>query len=191
MRHDYNDAHTWASVYSSETGSWRGRTPNGITSPYIEYRRPSLLIGDALYFPTTFPGYSTVKYGFCKHELSVMDLPGKGRPILIKADDGGLGVAAILDNCINMWSRQANIKGDVEWVKYKVVELEDKLLPNGGQPRDLICMAEGTNTVFIGIRDTGIFMLDLKSKQVRKTGERNTWFYGLILPYMSFYTPKF
>ena len=134
MIHDYNGVHTWASMYSSETYSWRGRTPNGITSRYTDDTRPSFLIGDAVYFPTTFQGYSIVEYCFCKHELSVMDLTGKGRPILIKGDDGGLGVAAILDNCINMLSRQANIKGVVEWVKYRVIELEDTLLPNGGHP---------------------------------------------------------
>lgn len=178
-------------VYSSETDSWRDRTPNGITRQYTDDTRPSFLIADALYFPTTFQGYSIVKYCFCKHELSVMDFPGKGRPILIKGDDGGLGVAAILDNCINMWSRQANIKGVVEWVKYRVIGHEDTLLPNGVHPRDLICMAEGANTVFIGIGDTGIFMLDLKSKQARKIGEKKTYFVGLILPYMSFHTPKY
>lgn len=71
------------------------------------------------------------------------------------------------------------------------MEFDDTLLPKGGQPRDLICMEEGTNTIFITLEHTGIFMLDLISKQVRMMGEIKTYFIGVILPYMSFYSSKY
>jgi hypothetical protein len=78
-------------------------------------------------------------------------------------------------------------------VKYRLVELDNTLLTKGPYPPDLFCMIEGTNTVLIVIKQTGtIFTLNLKSKQLRKIGERQTYFYffGPILPYMSFYTPN-
>lgn len=120
-----------------------------------------------------------------------MDWLGEFRPILIKADDGGLGVVALLHNCIYMWSWQVGIKGVGCWVKYRVMELEDTPLQNDGYKRDLICMAEGTNTIFICIGYRQIFTLHLKSKQVRKIGERETNCGRPILPYMSFYSPNY
>lgn len=123
MSLDINGVHTWASVYSSETGAWSARTPNDITNQYIYDTRCTILTGDALYFPTIFSReYNILKCDLCKHELSVMDTPGEGCPILIKGDGGAIGVAAILHNCIYMWSWKVGIKGIGECVKYKVVE---------------------------------------------------------------------
>ena len=147
----------WTSVYSSETGAWSAPTPN-ITHQYADDRRPSLLIGNALYF-TTLQHKCVIKYDLRKHGLSVIgNLPGQFWPMLMKGDDGGLG--GLLRSCIHMWSWRAGINGIDEWVKYRVMEL-DTQISRGGHPRGLICMAEGTNNIFIGI-DTGIFMVDLK-----------------------------
>jgi hypothetical protein len=54
----------------------------------------------------------------------------------------------------------------------------------------VVGFAEGTNTIFVNISTT-IFMLDLKSKKMRKVGEREGNQFNLILPYMSFYTPRY
>jgi hypothetical protein len=191
------DVQTWASMYSSETGEWSSpTTPHDEANQYVDDTRPGLLIGDALYYTTIFGKYNIVKYDLRKHELSVMHLPvefqsirvakKEFQSILIKGNDGGLGVAAMSRNCIYMWSWQGENKGIGGWVKYRVMELDDMLLSKG----DLICMAEGTNTVFIGVERTGVFTLDLRSRQVRKIGETQTYDTP-ILPYMSFSTPKY
>jgi hypothetical protein len=179
-------------VYSSETEAWSSpTTPNDETNQYIDDTRPSLLIGDALYFSTILGGYNIVKYDLRKHELSTMHLPAASKSIVIKGNNGGLGVAAMLGNCIHMWSWQVDNKGVSGWVEYRVMELDDTLLPKVEYPPDLICMAEGTKTFFIGVGHKGVFMLDLNSRQVRKIVETETYYYRPIIPYMSFSTPKY
>jgi hypothetical protein len=184
------DGQTWASMYSSETGAWSSpTTPSDETNKYIDYTKPSLLFGGALYFISG--GYSIVKYDLKKHELSVIHLPAALQStILIKGNDGGLGVAAMFRASIYMWSWRIGNKSVGRWVRYRVMELDNTPLPKGDLP-DLICMAEGTNTVFIGVEDTGVFTLDLKTRQVRKVGEPKTYYNRPILPYMSFNTPNY
>lgn len=68
--------HTWACVYSSETGAWRTTTPGIVNGPFVDNMRPSVLIGDALYFTAATSAFGEersiiVKYDLCKHELSV------------------------------------------------------------------------------------------------------------------------
>jgi hypothetical protein len=56
---------------------------------------------------------------------------------------------------------------------------------------EVVGFAEGTNTIFINI-STEIFTLDLKSKKVRKVGEREgDRLFDPILPYVRFYTPRY
>jgi hypothetical protein len=65
--------HIWARRYSSDTGAWSAPTSRCIISQYIEDRRPSLLIGDTLYFIGAYgEEYNILKYDLDKHELSVM-----------------------------------------------------------------------------------------------------------------------
>jgi hypothetical protein len=180
--HDGNDEdddvvmHIWARWYSLETGAWSAATTRNVINQLLDDRRPSLLIGDALYFISACGEECNIlKYDLHKHELSMMDLLGQFSPILIKGDDGGLAIAVILHNCIFKWSWQVGINGVGEWVKYRVMELDNTLLTKGCYPPDLFCMVEGTNTVLIVIKQTGtMFALNLKSKQWRKIGEKKT-----------------
>lgn len=111
--------------------------------------------------------------------------------ILIKGDDGGLGVAAMRRSSIYMWSWQVDNNGGVGgWVMCRVMELGDTQLPKGDYLPDLMCMAEGTDTVFIGVEHVGVFTLDLNSRLVTKVGEKETYYQRPILPYISFNTPK-
>jgi len=70
-----------------------------------------------------------------------------------------------------------------------VTELET-LLPRPA-PRtrhELITPVEGMDTIFIrGAGTAGVFTLDLKSRKVKKVGEKAD--NHVILPYTSYYTP--
>ncbi|CAL5077092.1 unnamed protein product [Urochloa decumbens] len=189
-----DDMLTWTSMYSSKTGVWSA-SKTSISTNFLTWTKPSLLTKDTLYFP--FGNGMIIKsilmYDLCTHELSAVSMPGELSMIdmeeesssssLIKLEDGGLGVVALVDNCIYIWSRPDSIGG---WVKHRVVEL-GMLLPQQPHPHKLIGFAEGTYTIFIST-NVGIFALDLKSRQVRKVGTRRAYF--PILPYMSFYTPS-
>lgn len=72
-----------------------------------------------------------------------------------------------------------------------VMELET-LLPRyiPCKTYEVVGIAEGTNTILINI-STGIFTLDIKSKKVRKIGEReDDRMFDPIFPYVRFYTPS-
>jgi hypothetical protein len=102
-------------------------------TPIVKTRRrvspgTSLLIGDALYFKTVpCPGgQSIVKYDLCKHELSVIHLPGDFGHVLTKGNDGGLGLATLSHNCIYTWSSwQVDSSGDGGSFKYRALKLDD------------------------------------------------------------------
>jgi hypothetical protein len=188
-----NETHT-SGVYSSETGAWSAQTP----SIYDDLGAcgPCLLIGDALYVPLEYCYEKILKYDLGEHGLSVVDTPrmfGAAVPMDI---DGGLGFVGHHHGWIYTWSRQADVANGVGgWVRHDVAELEmDRwfslrcLHPS---QRDMICFAEGTNTILFNLNnyiEQGVFTLDLTSRQVRKVGE--TCGYCIdILPYTSFYTP--
>jgi hypothetical protein len=184
--------------YSSLTGAWSAPTPNQITDNSSYYparsgRKPTVLIGDVIYFPFEYTT-SILKYDLCTHRLSEINMPRSVyRVVLMKTEDGGLGLASLSgnDNCIHMWSRQ-DVTNDIDgWVKHKVMKL-GTLLPSRVPYKSyqVVGFAEGTNTIFVNI-STEIFTLDLKSKKVRKVGEREGEWFDLILPYTSFYTPRY
>ncbi|TVU40738.1 hypothetical protein EJB05_14213, partial [Eragrostis curvula] len=98
---------TWASVYSSETGAWSAVTSitieNGL---HVEIMKPSLLIGDTLYFYLAESGM--LKFDLGGRTLSVIvDTPGMYGAIPMMAEDGRLGFVAVLDDSIYTWSWKA------------------------------------------------------------------------------------
>ncbi|TVU40884.1 hypothetical protein EJB05_14367, partial [Eragrostis curvula] len=182
----------WASVYSSETGAWS--TVNSITienGSNIEMMKPSLLIGDTLYFSLSQDDDThMLKFDLGGRTMSVIvDTPGMYGAIPMMAEDGGVGFVAVLDDSIYSWLWQADTHGNsARWVRQWIMDLVP-LLPNCHRKtmRKVIGLVEGTQTIFIYSPRVGIFTLDLKSRQVRRVGERG--FCYNILPYRSFYIP--
>lgn len=105
-------------------------TSNGIDHHSNYYFSPairthSLLIGDALYFPSLYivsvqNGETVViKYDFHVHRLSEVDIPQDVyRGTLMMNEDGGLGLATLKKNCIYLWSRQDVTNGNGGWVEH-------------------------------------------------------------------------
>ncbi|KAL6647759.1 hypothetical protein ACP70R_015196 [Stipagrostis hirtigluma subsp. patula] len=185
---DYMGSVAWASTYSSETGAWSASTSVQIDYDQSIGLKPSLFIGDALYFTLQY-GVGILKYDLGKHELSEIDTPGISGAIIVKTEDRGLGFVCVLDNNIYLLSQQKGAIGiaGLGWVELKVINLET-LLPkvNLSSSLDLVGFAEGTDIVFINM-GMGVFALDLKSQKVRRVGEYGPYY--AILPYTSTYIP--
>jgi hypothetical protein len=185
---------TWASVYSSVTGVWSSST--SICTGSRVLRKPNVLIGGALYF--SLECGSILKYDLSRHGLSMTSMPrvpNVNAAILMETEDGELGVATLANKSIYVLSQKAGtnnndiIAGGGQ-VKQKVIKLEATLLAKCdplNYIQKVIGFAEGTNKIFIGTNN-GAFTLDLKTRRVRKVGEREAYF--PIFPYMTFYTPR-
>jgi hypothetical protein len=180
------DLDTWASVYSSETGVWSEQvTIVGVLECVMA--KPSLLIGDALYF--TLECCRILKYDVSRHALTEIEPPGVGMSIAMEVEDGELGFVVQFDNCIYkcLWQPSAN-NGKGRWAQHMILELE-KLLPIPDPQTtyyEVMSFLEGTHTILIS-GFAGVFTLDLKSRNVKKVGESAAYY--VILPYRSFYTP--
>lgn len=190
---------TWASEYSSETGSWNANTCSTDRNYGIGggWTRSTLLIGDTLYFTIACHVIRILKYGLGGHGgLSMIDAPPQ---VLCKAVptyiDGGLGFAHTdWNNCIYTWSWRVDAYGLGEWVRRDVVQLQPLIaqidyMYTSRNPDDTIYFAEGTNTVLLDLNSLGVCALDLNSRQLRKVNDFNKRGCGDILPYVSFYIP--
>jgi hypothetical protein len=107
----------------------------------------------------------------------------KGR--LMTAEDGGLGFAAVVDvTNLTLWSLKTGPEGAMGWAKLRVIDLKT-CLPDGALSPECVisCIAEGTQVIFIST--CACYMVDLKSRRVRKVSPTG----GKFFPYMSFYMP--
>ncbi|TVU40833.1 hypothetical protein EJB05_14313 [Eragrostis curvula] len=181
----------WWSVYSSETRTWSALTSLQLEQFLdVEYDRPNLLAGDALYFILEIGGESIIKYDLTERNLSVMDLPDvyeEPYDIVLTVENGELGFACLKDDILYLWSWQTGLDGVAGWVQQRAIELK-MLLTDYGMATSfrLNGFVESKYTIFVST-DVGVFTIELKSELVKKVAEK-----GLdcpITPYMSFWTP--
>uniref|UniRef100_A0A0E0LGG6 Uncharacterized protein n=1 Tax=Oryza punctata TaxID=4537 RepID=A0A0E0LGG6_ORYPU len=175
------DDHSWACVYSSETGEWSSQASIVLDS-YVEML-PGLLVQDTLYFRCE-RGMRILGYDIGRHELSVID-PSLRHGGGILMEYGDLGFASMEDCRVVLWSRYVGEDGIEEWKQYWVIELHF-LNPVSNPPFSwyLAGFVEGMHTIFIS-SEAGVFTIELKSGQVKKVCEQS---YHTVIPYMSFYT---
>ena len=102
-------------------------------------------------------------------------------------EDGSLGFAGIRDSSLYMWRWTVKRWGVVRWESSRVIDLE-KLLPGNifCNNAEVVGFAEGVGVAFVRI-GTSLFMIELKSEQVRKVNKFQL--FKTVLPFMSFYTP--
>ncbi|KAK3124323.1 hypothetical protein QOZ80_7BG0585000 [Eleusine coracana subsp. coracana] len=177
-----------AAMYSSETGEWSDQVFLEDNPSCLEHERPSLLIGDALYF-TLEHCISVLKYDLNAHALSVIDPPCTSGAVVMIAENGGLGFVSVDDDNVYMWSLlDASEESTVEWEEELVMELGTLLPTDPCGSSQVVCSVEGSNTIFINSNE-GLFTLNLKSRQVRKVGLGIECYSDSIFPYRSFYIP--
>jgi hypothetical protein len=202
--HDYKPT-IFACVYSSETGAWsqpisldnsceyyaqhmqEGLAVRSYYLPYLQPRRGTH-IGDAIYNTIQLDN-TIVKFDWCKDRLSLIRPPSKDvyYIALMAMDNSTLGFASILGFSLHMWSMKMDTEEAVEWLQYRVIELE-KIIPVANPTDETVVVgsAEGVGVIFVST-DVGLFSIELKSGRVKKVDEPGAYF--SVLPYMSFYTP--
>lgn len=192
----FTDDEEWVTsvcVYSSETGAWGELTSVGLDS--VVEMMPSALVGKFLYF--LCDQGNILQYDLAGRGLAVIDPSDEfaacqGWIVLMPAEDGGLGVAGVVESCLYLWSWEASGDGDAGWVQRRAIDLGN-LLPIAAlstwpsrAAAEVIGFAEGANIIFLST-DAGVFTIELKSGRVRKVC--NDGAFCTLLPFMSFYTP--
>ncbi|XP_066395718.1 uncharacterized protein [Miscanthus floridulus] len=177
-------------LYSSEASAWSSSSFQG--SGFVTVRKPSVLIGDDIYFVLASRPVVTIvilNIDLGKNHLSIINAPEAqhfdGNAVLMSTEDGSLGFAAILGSKLRLWSRNVmNSEVPGGWGRCRVIELQT-LIPFKHRLR-VVGSAEGSGIIFVA-SDVGVFSLDLKSSRERKVDEPSEDI--TIFPFMSFYTP--
>uniref|UniRef100_A0A453M4X2 F-box domain-containing protein n=1 Tax=Aegilops tauschii subsp. strangulata TaxID=200361 RepID=A0A453M4X2_AEGTS len=191
-------------LYSSETRVWSNLT--SVHHPNVKFTNDfgasSVLLGDALYFN----GGRIMECQLGTLRLSSFEKPIDRYGILMTAEDGGLGFAAVVDvTNLTLWSREAGPEGAMGWTPLRVIDLK-MLLPDvdlsirsfetteyiptfGGAIYEFPCprvsgFAEGTHVIFV-TTSVGSYMVDLKTGRASKVSDPGRQFF----PFMSFYIP--
>ncbi|KAM3297374.1 hypothetical protein ACQJBY_039315 [Aegilops geniculata] len=102
-------------------------------------------------------------------------------------EDGGLGLAVLLDLTIQLWERKSNCDGVVEWVMLqKTIPLEG-IFPRIMHSLFFVGYDEDTNVIVL-TTTTGNFTLELDSMKIKRIVKRNTLCFATFYPYTNFYT---
>ncbi|KAF7070781.1 hypothetical protein CFC21_076246 [Triticum aestivum] len=181
---------TSACVYSSETGIWGDVISVSTLEEVVSY--PTTLIGNTLYWPMS--AGCILELDLAKHNLDTSEVPNDmfcyyDGIVLMPAEDGGLGFAAVDDLILHlhMFSRVTTIDGTLVWTLHRAIDLNKYFAPNvvlrcKTVPVRTIGFAEDADVVFIYVFDC-IYMLHLKSMQFGEVFEKGI--YGSIFPYTS------
>ncbi|XBH67856.1 uncharacterized protein [Aegilops tauschii subsp. strangulata] len=184
---------TSACVYSSKTGVW-GDVISVATLEEVE-ARPTTLVGNTLYWPMT--AGCILEFDVDKYSLDTSEVPNdmfcyyEGLIVLMPAEHGGLGFAAVDGLSLHLFSRVATTDGTLVWTLCRAIDLNKFLTPDvvvscKTFSMEAIGVAEGADVVFIYACKCA-YMLHLKSMQFDEVSVKGT--YASIFPYTSFYTP--
>ncbi|KAF8713982.1 hypothetical protein HU200_027972 [Digitaria exilis] len=181
-------------LYSSEKDAWIASAELG-PGFHIATRKPSVLIGDDIYFLLT-PLYTILKYSFSKNFLSMIHSLAEhdvhGGIALMPMEDGSLGLAGVLRSkeCsrLCLWSRNPDPEVVAGWVQFRVIDLEPMApIPfRYSSSVKVAGSAEGFSIIFV-TTDVGVFTIELKSGHVKKVGTPGGCF--TVFPFMSFCAP--
>ncbi|CAN6180915.1 unnamed protein product [Urochloa humidicola] len=182
-------------VYSSDAGAWSLATiAHQLPSEFsVMVMEPSVLVGDALYFRCCL-GMSIriLEYNMATREVSVIPfrLPPESynwqRTVLMASEDGKLGYAIVHMSRLCLWFREIGTNGDVAWAQTRVIDL-DALLPVDALVSESHVAAVADGEVVFLRTAVGIFIVNLKSGQIKNLGEDHDYYD--IVPYTSFCTP--
>ncbi|PNT77168.1 hypothetical protein BRADI_1g58711v3 [Brachypodium distachyon] len=198
--------------YSSETDSLSDKTyvdhdrEDLTRDTNIDYIPPSILVGNTLYFDRYYCPV-IIRYDLADRELSLIEKPQADGCLSAQmvVENGVLGLAAIVESSIYLWSREVDEDGAAAWVQPRVIKLETLLPPRPLSTKPMMCgFAERVGVVFLWT-ETGIFTVELKSGRAGRnlcnngnTGDpiipcflkhRAVLQPMPLIPYMSFYTP--
>ncbi|CAM0950663.1 unnamed protein product [Alopecurus aequalis] len=191
--------YAYASRYSSESGSWHqlvsSPTPSEVDS------RPSILVDRVLYWP--MKSKYILAFELDTSRLYHIECPPETHNVfrrnvhIMKAEAGGLGLAALTEFNLRLWARETDADGVTEWVLRRTIQL-DALLPlkvsstppvnnhlASGRPVRILAIVEDDDLFFIWTK-IGVFAVQLKSMTCKKVFEADVS--ATVLPYTGFYS---
>ncbi|CAL4907733.1 unnamed protein product [Urochloa decumbens] len=183
-------------VYESRTGKW-GNTISAIVPSSVS-NLPNVLIGNAVLcgffqWPT-----GILELDLDRQRLGVIETP---KSLLhsvdcslfrvVRAQDGGVGLAVLSRLSVQLWGRKADSGGVVGWVLERTIEV-DKLLslpPSADSlPARILGYDEDSNAIHLETF-AGAFAIQLESMQFTELFNVNRiGSYYYCHPYTSFYT---
>jgi hypothetical protein len=189
----------FASVYSSETGIWShliSTTLPGTSIFFLSGR--STFIGNTLYcllIMSPIDNTCILEFDLDAQRLDVIKRP-PGAPrqdnvLIIQAEDGGLGFAALITPiyhpCLQMWDRQVDSRGVATWVLRKTLELHKILgLESwiGMHKAFIMHYLQDVQAIFLRV-ESSVYMLQLESMQSKELFKSNNM--SRYHPFASFY----
>ncbi|CAN6360391.1 unnamed protein product [Urochloa humidicola] len=183
----------WACVYESESGKW-GNIISTVVPSSTSLDQPSVLIGNAICWLIHYKGFGVLRFHIDKQSLDVVQMPGDihdtidSRVALLRTVDGGLGIAVLSKQKIQLWGQAAISDCVVGWVMQKTIEL-DKLISLTPSmetyPTTIVGFEEDNNVIFLWT-SIGVFMIQLESMKATALSKDNC--VQMFYPYTSFYT---
>jgi hypothetical protein len=162
--------------------------------------RPGILVGNALHW-LFLGGGGVLVFDTEKQSLGVIDKPADinvtdcwSCQLLRTGDDGNLGLAVLSKDSkpsIQLWKRQSQSSGVVEWVLLqKTIQLEG-LFESGMFSASINALMVGydedSNEIVLSTY-VGVFILQIESKLFRTVSKRLSLDDKMFYPYKNFYT---
>ncbi|CAM0909362.1 unnamed protein product [Alopecurus aequalis] len=185
-----NDSRYLARVYSSQTGIWGDLILKEASSEFFE--KHAVLVGNCLYWLST--GDDILEFDLDEHSLSVIKAPpvyiGSGDRLIVRAEDGSVGFAALSYPRIHMLRRNVNCHGVATWLLWKTIEMHSipgLPPPVEGKIACLLGYDEDIDVIFLHTSGNvyGIQLQLMESKKLYQSRYISTY----CQPFKSFYTP--
>jgi hypothetical protein len=191
--------HAFACVYNSVSGVWGNIISTATTSSCI-LSRPGILVGNALHWLFRAGG-GVLVFDTEKQSLGVIDKPADiyvtdcwSCQLLRTGDDGNLGLAVLSKDSkpsIQLWKRQSQSSGVVEWVLLqKTIQLEglfESRMFSASRNALMVGYDEDSNEIVLSTY-VGVFILQIESKLFRTVSKRLSLDDKMFYPYKNFYT---
>ncbi|KAM0911185.1 hypothetical protein ACQ4PT_013632 [Festuca glaucescens] len=173
-----------ACVYSSETGLWGdlistrlpSEVPRSGCPTLVSTVRPAVLVGNSLYWLLAGNYIGIIEFNLEEQSLAVIQAPvhmlQKSYFLIMRAEDGGLGLLYPTDSSIQLWKRKIDCDGVASWTLERTIEL-DKLLslkPRQVDSVSILGYAEENNVIYL-CACAIVFMVHLESLQFKKLYE--------------------
>jgi hypothetical protein len=179
------------------SGVW-GDNISTATTNVISWRRPSILVGNALCW--LLDGGGILELDLERLALAVIQKPSEAHITdldvdesfqILRGEDNGLGLAILSESTqsIQLWARRSNYDGIISWELRKTVQ-HDELFSQSACLEDLFLMPgydEDTNVIFLS-SDSRDYILQLESMQFKYIGRREYRTSRIYYPYTNFCT---
>lgn len=194
-----NIGYAYISRYSSEKDTWDMMASS--PAPSEVDSRPSILVGNVIYWP--LKSKHILAFELATSRLYHIECPPETHSVyrrnvhIMKAEDGGLGLATMTGFNLQLWALEINSGGVTGWVLRKTIELGAVLpleVPSvpltdshlvRRPPVRILGLVEEDDLFFIWTA-VGVFAVQLKSLQFKKVFEADVS--ATFYPYTAFYT---